>query len=58
MGTKELLRELIEYLEAKYSVTGSAAAEQIDGCMSSAASLAMNAEDEPKTFKLVLRKTE
>lgn len=57
MGTKELLRELTEYLKSKYSAKGIATADQIDGCMSSAVSFALNSGD-TKAFKIVLTETQ
>ena len=55
---KELLNELAEYLKSKYSVTGITAAEQIDGCVSSAVSFALKLKNDTKTFKLVLIETQ
>ena len=54
MERKDILNELTEYLKGKYSVTGIAAARQVDGCLSSAVSFALKAKGDTKIFKLAL----
>ena len=54
MKRAELLNELIEYLKAKYSVTGIASAELINGCMTSAVDFAID----NKAYKLAVIEAE
>lgn len=58
MDTKELLQILTECLKTKYSAAGITAAEQIDGCMSSAISFAISDKEETRTFNIVLTETQ
>jgi len=54
METKNLLSEIIEFLKSKYSVTGIAATDQVDGFISSAVRFALNLKNDTKEFKLIL----
>ena len=57
MTAKKLMTEISNYLIKKYACTGITVAEQIDGVITSALSLAMNEPDKLKSFTFVITDT-